>query len=29
MEFNTLYQELQNGAQVIHALLKGITQAEA
>ena len=29
MEFNTLYRELQNSAEMIRALLLGITQAEA
>jgi hypothetical protein len=29
MEFNTLYRELQNSTEMIHALLAGITQAEA
>jgi DinB family protein len=29
MEFNTLYRELQNSAEMIRALLAGITQAEA
>ena len=29
MEFNTLYQELQNSAEMIRALLAGITQEEA
>lgn len=29
MEFHTLFQELQNGAEMIRALLTGITQEEA
>jgi hypothetical protein len=29
MEFNTLYQELQNSTEMIRALLLGLTQAEA
>ena len=28
MEFNTLYQELQNSTEMIRALLSGITQEE-
>ena len=29
MEFNTLYQELQDSTEAIRALLSGITQEEA
>ena len=29
MEFNALYQELQNSTEMIHALLSGVTQAES